>query len=189
MVFILSTLPTRTGSNLPALDRLRFTTRQWKEDRQAILAAIVEAEEIATAIPSVAFYVSDKPGSIHRLLADGLCLKIEQGGPRAVIYAAENHNHAAEILEGAVMDLIPQEKQAAIRQRVRFLNTVIGKMSQVVADPLEVKARNLAPITPGYSRAFLVEAFNRILISKIQFAEVLSTGHSRVPGKGRPAAF
>ena len=79
-------------------------------DRQGILAAIVEAEEIATAVPSVAFYVSDKPGSIHRLLAEGLCRKVERGGPRLVVYAAENHNHAAEILEAAVMGLIPQER-------------------------------------------------------------------------------
>lgn len=145
-------------------------------DRQGILSAIVEAEEIATAVPSVAFYVSEKPGSIHRLLADGLCRKVERGGPRLVVYAAENHNHAAEILEAAVMGLIPQEQHAAVRARVRFLNTVIGKMSQVVADPLEVRARALTPITHGYPRAFLVEAFNRILISKIQFPEKFQRG-------------
>jgi mannitol-1-phosphate 5-dehydrogenase len=147
-------------------------------DRQATLAAIVEAEEIATAIPSVAFYVSDKPGSIHRLLAEGLCQKAELDGPRAVIYAAENHNHAAEILEAAVMGLIPLERHSAVRARVRFLNTVIGKMSQVVVDPDEVQARNLTTITPGYPRAFLVEAFNRILISKVQFPEPFERGIS-----------
>jgi mannitol-1-phosphate 5-dehydrogenase len=145
-------------------------------DRLDILAAIVEAEEIATAVPSVAFYVSDKVGSIHRLLADGLCQKVKQGGPRTVIYAAENHNHAAEILEAAVMDLIPQEQRAAVHSRVRFLNTVIGKMSQVVADPLEVRSRSLTPITLDISRAFLVEAFNRILISKVHFPESFNRG-------------
>jgi len=147
-------------------------------DQQAILAAIVEAEEIATAVPSVAFYVSDKPGSIHRLLAEGLCQKIERSGPRAVIYAAENHNHAAEILEAAVMDLVPQEKRTAVHSQVRFLNTVIGKMSQVVTDPLEVQARNLAPIGPDLPRAFLVEVFNRILISKPQFPDAFQRGIS-----------
>ena len=145
-------------------------------DRLDILAAIVEAEEIATAIPSVAFYVSEKPGSIHRLLADGLCQKIEKNRPRAVVYAAENHNHAAEILEAAVMDLVPQEQRAAVHSRVRFLNTVIGKMSQVVADPLEVRSRRLTPITSDLSRAFLVEAFNRILISKVHFPESFNRG-------------
>jgi mannitol-1-phosphate 5-dehydrogenase len=147
-------------------------------DRQATLAAIVEAEEIATAIPSVAFYVTDKPGSIHRLLAEGLYQKAELDGPRAVIYAAENHNHAAEILEAAVMGLIPLGRHSAVRARVRFLNTVIGKMSHVVVDPDEVQARNLTPITPGYPRAFLVEAFNRILISKVQFPEPFERGIS-----------
>jgi hypothetical protein len=58
-------------------------------DRLDILAAIVDAEEIATAVLSVAFYVSDKIGSIHCLLADGLCQKVERDGSRAVIYAAE----------------------------------------------------------------------------------------------------
>ena len=147
-------------------------------DRQALLAAIAEAEEIATAVPSVAFYVSEKPGSIHRMLAEGLRQKVERGGPRAVIYAAENHNHAAEILEAAVMQLVPAEQQAAVRARVRFLNTVIGKMSQVVADPDEVWARHLTPITPGFPRAFLVEAFNHILISRVQFPEPFERGIS-----------
>jgi mannitol-1-phosphate/altronate dehydrogenase len=127
-----------------------------ESDREDIVAAIVEAEEIATAVPSVAFYTSGKPGSIHRLLADGLCQKVEQGGPRVVVYAAENHNHAAEILEAAVMDLIAQDKQVAVHSRVRFLNTVIGKMSQIVTDPTEIRARNLTPITPNLPRAFLV---------------------------------
>ena len=145
-------------------------------DRAALLAAIAEAEEIATAVPSVAFYVSDKPGSIHRLLAEGLRQKVERGGPRAVIYAAENHNHAAEILEAAVMGLVPAEQQATVQARVRFLNTVIGKMSQVVGDPEDVRARHLAPITSGFPRAFLVEAFNHILISRVQFPEPFERG-------------
>jgi mannitol-1-phosphate 5-dehydrogenase len=145
-------------------------------DRSDIMAAIVEADEIATAIPSIAFYVSDQPGSIHRLLADGLRQKVEQGGPHAVVYASENHNQAAEILEAAVRNLIPQEQHAAVRSRVRFLNTVIGKMSQIVTDPLEIRERNLTPITPNLPRAFLVEAFNHILISKVQFPEVFERG-------------
>ena len=147
-------------------------------DRQNILAAIVEAEEIATAVPSVAYYISDKPGSIHCLLAEGLYHKAELDGPRTVIYTAENHNHAAEILEAAMMSQIPLERHSAVHARVRCLNTVIGKMSQVVVDPLDVRARALTPITPGYPSAFLVEAFNRILISKIQFPEPFQRGIS-----------
>jgi len=147
-----------------------------ESDRVELLAAIAEAEEIATAVPSVAFYVSNEPGSIHRLLAEGLCQKVERDGPRAIIYAAENHNHAAEILESAVMDLVPPERRAAVKERVRFLNTVIGKMSQVVSDAVEVQRRRLAPITPGFPRAFLVESFNHILISRVQFPEPFQRG-------------
>ncbi len=71
-------------------------------DRAALIAAVASAHEMATALPSVAFYTSDSPGSIHRLLADGLAEKARNGGPRALLYAAENNNHAAEILAGEV---------------------------------------------------------------------------------------
>jgi mannitol-1-phosphate 5-dehydrogenase len=40
-------------------------------------------------------------------------------------------------------------------------------MSQVVTDSQEIARRNLSPIVPNFPRAFLVEAFNRILVSKI----------------------
>lgn len=147
-----------------------------ESDCQQVIEAIVEAEELATAVPSVAFYSSDKTGSIHRLLATGLCKKIEQGGPKAVIYAAENHNHAAEILEQRVMEQIPENQHATVRARVRFLNTVIGKMSHVVTDAEEIQTQQLATIAPDFPRAFLVESFNRILISKIDFPEPFQRG-------------
>jgi len=140
-------------------------------DRQCLIHAVAEAEEIGTAVPSVKFYVSDSPGSIHRILAEGLRRKAAGGGPRTVVYAAENHNHAAEILEESVMGEIPAGEREAVHLRVRFLNTVIGKMSGVASDPAEVRAQGLTTITPEDRRAFLVEAFNRILISQIRFGE------------------
>ncbi len=139
--------------------------------RDALTKAIADAEEIATAVPSVAFYVSDQPGSIHRLIADGLRVKMRLGGPRAVIYAAENHNHAAEILQDKVFQEVPPEEREAVGQPVRFLNTVIGKMSGVVSDPEELYRQRLQTVTPDDQRAFLVEVFNRILVSKIDFAK------------------
>jgi mannitol-1-phosphate 5-dehydrogenase len=139
------------------------------QDQQRIINAIAEAEEIATAVPSVQFYVSTSPGSIHRLLAAGVRKKAADSSPRAVVYAAENHNHAAEILEAAVFDAIPDAEKAAAKSRVRFLNTVIGKMSGVVSDSHEIHSQGLAPITSAGQRAFLVETFNRILISKVCF--------------------
>jgi len=96
-------------------------------NRARLIETIAEAEEIGTAIPSVAYYVSEGPGSLHRILAEGLRAKAARRGPRAVIYAAENHNHAAEILESHVMEEIPEAEWEAVRSHVRFLNTVIGR--------------------------------------------------------------
>jgi mannitol-1-phosphate 5-dehydrogenase len=42
-------------------------------------------------------------------------------------------------------------------------------MSGVVVEPDEMRSRQLIPITPNGDRAFLVEEFNRILISRIRF--------------------
>lgn len=138
------------------------------EDRSRLIEALAGADEIATAIPSVQHYVSDAPGSVHRLLAEGLRLKASRAGPAAVIYAAENHNRAAEILEESVLGGIPSAERPAVLSRVRFLNTVIGKMSGIVD---AAQPRRLSPIAPGLDSSFLVEAFNRILISKIDFDE------------------
>ena len=148
-------------------------------DRERLVAAVAEAEEIATAVPSVNFYVSSSPGSIHRLLAAGLRRKAADGGARAVVYAAENHNHAAEILEARVLEEIPPGEHNAVRACVRFLNTVIGKMSGVISDLQEVNALGLARFTSQDQRAFLVEVFNRILVSQICFEEAIGEPHFR----------
>lgn len=142
-----------------------------KTDCVRLIEAVEAADEIATAVPSVQHYVSDAPGSPHRILAEGLRRKVAAGGPRAVLYAAENHNHAAEILEEAVAREIPAAERPPASSRIRYLNTVIGKMSGIVSAPRELHQQGLAPIAPGFGRAFLVEAFNRILISPIRFAE------------------
>ena len=140
-------------------------------DRQSLVEALSTAHEITTAVPGVAFYGNPlEAASLSRILADGLLAHITQGGPRAVIYAAENHNHAAEILCQQVFANIPIAEQRAILSQVRFLNTVIGKMSGVVVDPAEITALGLTPMTPNGERAFLVEVFNRILISRIDFS-------------------
>lgn len=145
-------------------------------DRQRLIQAIAEASEIATAVPSVDFYVSRGESSLHRILAEGLRHKAAHNGARAVIYAAENHNHAAEILEQQVFGEIPAEDYAAVRAKVRFVNTVIGKMSGVITDTQEIQSQGLRPITAADRRAFLVEAFNHILISKIEFPQAFRRG-------------
>jgi mannitol-1-phosphate 5-dehydrogenase len=128
-------------------------------DSTALRAALAEATEITTCLPSVKFFDSDPANGVAALIADGLRRRKSDA---VIVYAAENHNHAAEILEQAVM----QRLDAPLPPRVQFLNTVIGKMSQVVNDPREIDERKLAPIAPGFGRAFLVEEFNRILVTR-----------------------
>jgi mannitol-1-phosphate 5-dehydrogenase len=48
------------------------------------------------------------------------------------------------------------------------LNTVIGKMSGVITDEHSIRRLKLAPLTPRFNRAVLVEEFNRILISRVR---------------------
>lgn len=135
------------------------------EDRQRILQAIADSDELATSLPSVAFFDKGKETSVARTLADGLSLR---GAARpAVIYTAENHNHAAEILHEAVATYCAP----AVLQNVQFLNTVIGKMSGVITDAATIAKLNLATMTPAIPKAVLVEEFNRILISRITLPE------------------
>ena len=142
-------------------------------DRRRLVEAIAEAEEIGTAVPSVAHYRGHGPTDLAHVLAQGLRLKAERAGPRAVLYAAENHNHAAEILTDLVLGDVSLTQRDAVRTGSRFLNTVVGKMSGLVADPRE---HGLATITPDSPRAYLVESFNRILISKIRFPKPFQRG-------------
>lgn len=139
-------------------------------DRRILVEALASAQEIATAVPSVTFYCSHSgPDAICRILAAGLEEKASSGGPRAVVYAAENHNHAAEILREQVLAAIPPTAHKDVLRQVRFLNTVIGKMSGAISGLAEIQSLGLEPLAPGSQRAFLVEAFNRILVSRIHF--------------------
>lgn len=138
-------------------------------DREALVEAVAEASEIGTALPSVNFYGSGKPGDIIDILMAGLQQKTGRAGrPAAVIYTAENHNHAAEILEKALeKNGLSRDKAAATWQ---CLNTVVGKMSGAVTDPAQIAQQSLFTMAEGLPRAFLVEEFNRILITRIELS-------------------
>lgn len=138
-------------------------------DCEALAEAVAEAVAIGTAVPGVHVYKSSGPGSLHRVLAEGLRRKLAHRGPPSVIYAAENHNRAAEILSAAVAEALPEADRVAALARAGFVNTVVGKMSGLVTDTEQMRRQGLVPVTPGEARAFLVEAFNRILISRARF--------------------
>src|SRR5439155_2279565 len=46
-------------------------------------------------------------------------------------------------------------------------NSVVGKMSRVVREAAEITEAELLPFVDGGSRAYLVEEFNRILVSQV----------------------
>jgi mannitol-1-phosphate/altronate dehydrogenase len=136
------------------------------EQAERFVEALAVSDEMCTALPSVSIYSAGGGTSVVNLLARGLSARAGTGGRElpTIVYTAENNNRAAEILGGQVYPLIPP----SMRENVQFLNTVIAKMSGVIADPQTMERLALAPITPGFPRAVLVEQFNRILISKIR---------------------
>jgi len=159
------------GIEVLKIDNVELLDPNVAGDNQILLEVLAESTEITTCLPSVDFYESDGTGSVASLIAEGLK---NSKANATIIYSAENNNHAAEILEKAVAKKVG----APLQKRVQFLNTVIGKMSRVVIDPSvlgtpygEIAELKLKPIAPGIKRAFLVEEFNRILVSRTQIAD------------------
>ena len=145
-------------------------------DAEKLVEAISEASEIATALPSVDFFTKGKNveqgrSTLVQLLAKGLQRRHEgavDGG--CVIYTGENNNFAAEILQKAVTAELGDDADVILRN-VQFLNSVIGKMSGVVTDSAQIEKSDLRLIVPGLERAFLVEEFNRIMITLIELPD------------------
>ena len=146
------------------VDNVELLDPNVEADRKTLLEALPQSTEIATCLPSVSFYEAGRANSVASLITEGLEHNNATG---TIVYAAENNNHAAEILEKAVGQRIGGQ----IPQNARFLNTVIGKMSRVVTDPVEIADSGLKTIAPGLERAFLVEQFNRILVSRTQIPD------------------
>lgn len=147
------------GIEVVKIENIEIFNPNVDRDRQDLLDALAMSTEIVTSLPSVSFFDSG-PNSVAKLIAAGLAAS---KAPAAVIYATENNNHAAEILSQDVEKNLPS---AGMGINAQYLNTVIGKMSQVVTDCDEIKQKNLKTIAPGIDRAFLVEEFNKILVTK-----------------------
>lgn len=136
------------------------------DDAAQLVSAVAEASEIATALPSVDFYGRGEL-SPAQLLARGIARKLDDRKlPRAIIYAAENHNQAARQLRDHVLANLDAGR-ANLDESVQFVDTVIGKMSGVVPHSQHSHQDHLAPLYAGSSHAVLVEEFNRIYIQQV----------------------
>jgi hypothetical protein len=129
------------------------------EDRRALISAIRDASELATAIPSVNLYAAGGEASVAALLAEGVTTDRQR-----ILYTSENNNFAAELLEEELRKRLPAERLASFQ----VLNTVIGKMSGVISSAEEMRRLDLAPLVPGFEKCVLVEEFNRILVTRIR---------------------
>jgi mannitol-1-phosphate/altronate dehydrogenase len=161
-------------------------------DSDTLIDAAAQSTEIATCLPSVDFYEVGGSTCPAALIAEGLK---KSRTDATIVYTAENNNRAAEILQEAVTRRstgdpayngnwlngnLSDDSQdwlnsyqlpvTSYQGSVQFLNTVIGKMSRVVTDPSEIAERKLAPVAPGIERAFLVEQFNRILVTRTRIS-------------------
>ena len=152
------------GIEVLKIDNVELLNPNVTADKQILLEVLTQSTEITTCLPSVNFYESGGANSAASLIADGLKNSTAKA---TIIYTAENNNRAAEILEKAVTQKIGHLSE----RPVQFLNTVIGKMSQVVTDPAETTELNLKTIAPGINRAFLVEQFNRILVGRTRIPD------------------
>jgi mannitol-1-phosphate 5-dehydrogenase len=151
------------GIEVLKIENIELLNPNVETDRQILLQALAESTEIATCLPSVDTYDLGEAASVASLIADGLK---DSKTKATIIYTAENNNRAAEILQEAVVRKIGPLPS----NQVQFLNTVIGKMSRVVTKPAEIAELKLSSIAPGIKRAFLVEQFNRILVSRTKIA-------------------
>jgi mannitol-1-phosphate 5-dehydrogenase len=132
-------------------------------DIKKIESAISQADEMATAIPSIDYYDHGGDYSIVNLLARN----INPDKPQ-IIYAAENNNYAAEILLDKIITHAGENKA----KKFQTLNTVIGKMGGVIQDPLTINELGLELQVPGGKNAILVEEFNNIIVSKVTLKDV-----------------
>jgi len=149
------------GIEVLKIDNVELLDPNIRADRQILLEALAKSTEIVTCLPSVDFYESGGDDSVASLIAEAFKARTARA---TILYTAENNNHAAEILGKAVA----HRPGPLCGDSVQFLNTVIGKMSRVVTDTDEIAELNLRTIAPGIDRAFLVEQFNRILVSRTQ---------------------
>ena len=147
------------GIEIVKVGNIELLNPNIQTDRKLLVDALSRSTEMTTSLPSVSFYTAGGNNSVASLIAQGLQ---NSRADATIIYTAENNNHAAEILQ----EKVSEQTGDSAGHAAQYLNTVIGKMSRIVADPEEITQMNLTPIAPTIQRAFLVEQFNRILVSR-----------------------
>ncbi|MGA2766031.1 MAG: hypothetical protein ABSG17_22040 [Spirochaetia bacterium] len=147
------------GVRASTLGGLQLYNPRAQADRETLVALIRESEEMATAVPSVSMYSAGGEASIASMLAAAAA-----AGRQRIIYTAENDNFAAEKLESELRARAAESDLDGLQ----ILNTVIGKMSGLIATPGEMEELGLRPLVPGFDKCILVEEFNRILVTRIR---------------------
>jgi mannitol-1-phosphate/altronate dehydrogenase len=141
------------------IDNVELMNPSVDDDRKILLEVLAQSTEIVTSLPSVNFYDAGGSASVASLIAEGIKANSDES---TIVYTAENNNHAAE----AMQEVVTEKTGPLPPNRAQFLNTVIGKMSQIVTDSALISELNLKPIAPNLEKAFLVEEFNRILVDR-----------------------
>ena len=88
-------IASNSGISAEKIDGVEMFNPSIDSDRKELINALSQATEIVTSLPSVNFYDMGE-NSVASLIKKGLKNSI---APATIIYAAENNNHAAEILE------------------------------------------------------------------------------------------
>ncbi|MEP0521412.1 MAG: hypothetical protein ABJO09_05945 [Hyphomicrobiales bacterium] len=167
------------GIKVETYQRIEARCLQNPDDLADLKHDLVSAEEISVAVSSVDDYVTKAPNSLHILLAEAVLEKLKIGAVKSLIYSSENHNAAASLLEDAIMSAIPPAHKTSALNVFQTADTVIGKMSRVITDRDEIDRAGLTTSSPDGTRAFLVEAFNRILMSKVDLERTSGRGISQ----------
>lgn len=152
--YVVVNTSTKNGIDKLRIENIEIYNPIDPNDLNKIEDAIYNADEIATAIPSVSFYESGGENSITNLLAKNINPSKSQ-----ILYASENNNCAAELLTGKILKHANKQKL----KNFQALNKVIGKMSGVIQDEKTISEFGLDTITENSSSAILVEVLKKLL--------------------------
>jgi mannitol-1-phosphate/altronate dehydrogenase len=115
----------RSGLEVQEVGGVELLNPTVPEDSKKLEQALAEASEVATALPSVDFYDKGRR-PVAELLTQAVSRKISDGLPPCIVYTAENHNHAAQILEEKCSARLQAFSGRPLTGSIQFLNTVIS---------------------------------------------------------------